>query len=134
MFNLALVGAAHYQGLFLYAVAAIIALAIVKEGWDILVSGMRVLLDASADGRTLEKIRALIMEAPKVASLKELVARNSGRYLFVQANLIFRVTDLNRAHLAKGKGLKVAQFLLTYKPDVISCKESLSGKPDLPLI
>ncbi len=135
------------------------------------------------------------------------MARNSGRYLFVQANLIFRITDLKRAHvasqrieaeirnqfphvdrvlihyeprrqeslryaaalqdpqgtlgehfgessyfaiveidlqemklakqeivanpykdLAKGKGLKVARFLLTYKPDVIFCKESLSGK------
>ena len=30
--------------------------------------------------------------------------------------------------LAKGKGLKVAKFLLTYKPDVILCKESLAGK------
>lgn len=187
--------------------AAIIALVIVKEGWEILVDVMRVLLDASVDARTLEKIRALIMEAPEVASIKELVARNSGRYLFVQTNLIFRITDLKRAHLAsgrieakirkelpqvdrvlihykpqaqkslryatslkdaqgtlgehfgespyfalveidlqemklarqeivanphkdlaKGKGLKVAQFLLTYKPDVILAKESLSGK------
>ena len=187
--------------------ASIIALVIVKEGWDVLVAGMRVLLDASVDGRTLEKIRALIMEAPEVASLKELVARNSGRYIFVQANLIFRITDLERAHLAserieakirkelphvdrvlihyepqartslryaaplqdargtigehfgespyfalveidlqemklakqeivanpfqdlaKGKGLKVAKFLLTYKPDIILCKESLCGK------
>jgi cation diffusion facilitator family transporter len=187
--------------------AAIIALVIVKEGWKILVAGMRVLLDASVDSKTLEKIRALIMEAPEVTSLKELVARNSGRYLFVEANLIFRVTDLKRAHLAsqrieakirrelpnvdrvliryepqvqtslryaaalqdargtlgehfgeslyfalveidlkemklnkqeivanpykdmaKGKGLKVAQFLLTYKPDIIFVKESLIGK------
>jgi len=30
--------------------------------------------------------------------------------------------------LAKGKGLKVAQFLLTYKPDVILSRESLAGK------
>jgi predicted Fe-Mo cluster-binding NifX family protein len=30
--------------------------------------------------------------------------------------------------VAKGKGLNVAQFLLTYKPDVILAKESLSGK------
>jgi cation diffusion facilitator family transporter len=187
--------------------AAIIALVIVKEGWEILVAGMRVLLDASVDARTLEKIRALIMAAPEVADIGELVARNSGRYLFVQAKLIFRVIDLNRAHLAsrrieagirkefphvdrvlihyepqartsqksaiplkdaqgtlgehfgespyfavveidlqemklikqeivanphkdlaKGKGLKVAKFLLTYKPDVILCRESLSGK------
>jgi cation diffusion facilitator family transporter len=187
--------------------AAIIALVIVKEGWKILVDGMRVLLDASVDAKTLEKIRALIMEAPEVASLEELVARNSGRYIFVQANIIFRITDLERAHLAserieakireelphvdrvlihyepqaraslryaaplqdasgtlgehfgespyfalveiglqemklnkqeivanphkdlaKGKGLKVAKFLLTYKPDVILSKESLAGK------
>ncbi|HUS74505.1 MAG TPA: cation diffusion facilitator family transporter [Methanothrix sp.] len=187
--------------------AAIIALIIVREGWEILVAGMRVLLDASVDAKTLEKIRALIMEAPEVASLKELMARNSGRYLFVEASLIFRVTDLKRAHLAsqrieakirrelpnvdrvliryepqvqtslryavalqdargtlgehfgeslyfamveidlqemklnkqeivanpykdmaKGKGLKVAKFLLTYKPDVIFVKESLIGK------
>jgi len=187
--------------------AAIIALVIVKEGWEILVDGMRVLLDASVDAKTLEKIRALIMQAPEVASIKELVARNSGRYLFVQANLILRITDLKRAHLAserieswirrelpqvdrmlihyepsmqsslryasplqdaqgtlgdhfgespyfalveidlremllakqeivanpykdlaKGKGLKVANFLLAYKPDVILSKESLAGK------
>ncbi len=168
---------------------------------------MRVLLDASVDAKTLEMIRALIMEAPEVASLNELVVRNSGRYLFVQASLIFRVTDLKRAHLAsqrieaeirrelpqvdrvlihyepqaqkslryavpledaggtlgghfgespyfalveidlqemklnkqeivanpfkdllKGKGLKIAKLLLSYKPDVILSKESLSGK------
>ncbi|MDQ1312541.1 MAG: hypothetical protein QG605_1080 [Euryarchaeota archaeon] len=187
--------------------AAIIALAIIKEGWEILVSGMRVLLDASVDAPTLERIRALILEAPEVVSIKELMARNSGRYLFVQANLTLRVADLKRAHLAseriesrirkeipqvdrvqihyepivgsrrryaapladmrgtlskhfgesayfalmemdfeemkllrqeivanphkdlsKGKGLKVAQFLLGFKPDVVFSRESLEGK------
>ena len=80
--------------------AAIIALVIVKEGWRILVDGMRVLLDASVDLKTLEKIRSLIMLAPEVAGIEELVARNSGRYLFVQASLLFRVSDLKRAHMA----------------------------------
>ena len=80
--------------------AAIIALVIVKEGWSILVDGMRVLLDASVDLKTLEKIRSLIMLAPEVAGIGELVARNSGRYLFVQASLQFRVLDLRRAHMA----------------------------------
>lgn len=187
--------------------AAIISLVIVKEGWHILVDGMRVLLDASVDAKTLEKIRSMIIQAPEVAGIEELVARNSGRYLFVQANLLFRVSDLKRAHLAgrrieaeikkelpqvdrvtihyqpiqrsilryaialrdswgglsdhfgespyfalvdidlqmkavsrqeivanpyrdlaKGKGLKVARLLLTYKPDMIICKESLAGK------
>ncbi len=187
--------------------AVIIALAIIKEGWGILVAGMRVLLDASVDVPTLERIRALILEAPEVVSIRELVARNSGRYLFVQADLTLRVADLKRAHLAseriesrirkeipqvdrvqihyepivesrrryaapladmrgtlsrhfgespyfalvemdfkemkllrqeivanphkdlsKGKGLKVAQFLLGFKPDVVFSRESLEGK------
>ena len=30
--------------------------------------------------------------------------------------------------LPKGKGLKVAKFLLSFKPDVILTKESLAGK------
>jgi cation diffusion facilitator family transporter len=80
--------------------AAIIALVITKEGWSILVDGMRVLLDASVDLKTLDKIRSLIMLAPEVAGIEELVARNSGRYLFVQASLQFRVSDLRRAHMA----------------------------------
>ena len=71
-----------------------------KEGWDILVSGMRVLLDASVDAKTLEKIRSLIIEAPEVSTLGEVVARNSGRYLFAEAGLTFRIADLNRAHQA----------------------------------
>ncbi|MGV8174245.1 MAG: cation diffusion facilitator family transporter [Methanothrix sp.] len=187
--------------------AAIIALVIFKEGWEILLSGMRVLLDASVDRKTLEEIHRLIMQAPEVESINEVVARNSGRYLFVQASLILRVTDLKRAHLAseriearireelpnvdrvlihyepkvksmlryavplanargslgehfgespyfalvemdlaemrlskqeiianpyqdlaKGKGIKVAQFLLDYKPDVVITRESLTGK------
>ncbi len=189
------------------AAAAIIALVILKEGWEILVSGMRVLLDASVDPKTLKRIRQLIIEAPEVESINEVVARNSGRYLFVQADLVLRVTDLKRAHmaseriearireelpnvdrvlihyepkvksrlryafpladgrgsvgehfgespyfalvemdlqemrlskqeiianpyrdLAKGKGIKVAQFLLSYKPDVVITRESLAGK------
>ncbi|OPY49826.1 MAG: ferrous iron efflux protein F [Methanosaeta sp. PtaU1.Bin112] len=187
--------------------AAVISFMIVKEGWSILVDGMRVLLDASVDAKTLEKIRTMILNAPEVARIQELVARNSGRYLFVQANLLFRVSDLKRAHqagkrieadikkelprvdrvlihyeplsrsslryaialsdywgklsehfgespyfalvdidlkmkslvrqeilanphkdLAKGKGLKIARLLLTHKPDVVVCKESLVGK------
>lgn len=48
----------------------------------------------------LKKIRQLIMGASEVVSIKELTARNSGSYLFVQASLIFRVADLKRLHLA----------------------------------
>jgi predicted Fe-Mo cluster-binding NifX family protein len=185
----------------------IIAVFVVREGWDILKNGMRVLLDASADAPTLEKIRAMIEAEPTVSSVKDVIARNSGRYLFVEAVVVLRVTDLKRAHqaserieknirdkvpyvvrvlihyepqsktriryaipladtkgeisrhfgeapyfaltdidvkqksmarqevlanpymdLAKGRGLKVAEFLLSHKPDVVASSESLTGK------
>jgi len=89
------------SGLALDRVATvIIALFIIRSGWDILVSGMRVLLDASVDPETLDKIRSLILEEPAVSSLKEVTARNSGQYLFVEASLALRIRDLKGAHLA----------------------------------
>jgi cation diffusion facilitator family transporter len=195
-------------GLPLDRVAAlIIAVFVVKEGWDILKNGMRVLLDASVDAPTLKKIREAIEAEPTVSSVKEVIARNSGRYLFVEAKVVLRVTDLKRAHqasermekdirekvphvvrvlihyepqsktqvryaipladtkgaisdhfgeaayfalvdidiqqkavarqevlanpyldLTKGRGLKVAGFLRSYKPDAVVTRESLSGK------
>lgn len=187
--------------------AAIIAVFIVKEGWEILKNGMRVLLDASVDAATLEKIREAIEAEPAVVSVKEVTARNSGRYLFVEVDVALRITDLKRAYQAserierairdrvphvdrvlihyqpqsettiryaapladakgmvsdhfgeapyfalvdidlsqravsrqellanpyvgqaKGRGLKVAGFLLSRKPDVVLTKENLSGK------
>jgi predicted Fe-Mo cluster-binding NifX family protein len=191
--------------------AAVIAIFIVKAGWEVLVSGMRVLLDASIDPRTLERIKSAIEADSTVDTLKEVTARNSGRYLFVEASVTLKVTDLERAHQAsqrieekvknavpnvdrvlihyepkdkirlryavaltssqkeisqhfldapyfalidvdltqkklerqeivanprkdltmdrgKGFGLKLAEFLISYKPDVIVTKEDLSGK------
>jgi len=80
--------------------AGIIALFIIKAGWEILLSGMRVLLDASIDPLTLDEIRKVILAEPAVSSLEEVTGRNSGRYLFVEAKVNFRVLDLERASLA----------------------------------
>ena len=202
----ALIGQRFGHPLDRYA-AVVIAVFILRAGWGILVSGMRVLLDASVDAGTLNKIRSLIGDESAVSTVKEVIARNSGRYLFVEATVTLRVKDLKRAHLAsqriegkirgeipnvdrvvihyeprskaelryaipltgaggvvgehfgespyfalidvdpkhrklqnqeiienpnkdldKGKGLRVAEFLLGYKPDVVLTKESLIGK------
>jgi cation diffusion facilitator family transporter len=203
---LALLGQRFGLPLDRYA-AIVITFFIIKAGWEILLGGMRVLLDASVNAETLEKIRSLIRDEPAVSTVTEVIARNSGRYLFLEASVTLRITDLKRAHLAsqrieekirneipnvdrviihyeplsksqlryavplaglggkvgqhfgespyfalididlkqrrlqgqevivnphkdlpKGKGLKVAKFLLSYKPDVVLTKESLAGK------
>jgi len=188
-------------------VAVVIALFILRAGWGIMVGGMRVLLDASIDFDALAKIRSLIELEPAVSNVLNLTARNSGRFLFVEATVSMRITDLRKASLIsqriennirnnvpnidrvllhiepqektvlryviplddsledisnhfgsspyfamidldikrhmvtrreiisnphkdseKGRGLKVAEFLLGYKPDFVITKESLSKK------
>ncbi len=187
--------------------AIIVAALIVRAGWDILVDGMRVLLDASIDTRTLESIRAAINNDPAVAEVIDVTGRNSGRYVFVEADITLRTSNLERAHqigkrierliaqavanvdhivihyepqhtkkiryavplanheglisdhfgeapyfalldidilkknverteiianphqhVTKGKGLTVANFLVTFKPDIVASRENLAGK------
>ena len=187
--------------------AVVVALLIVRAGWGLLASSMKVLLDASVDRGTLEQVSSVIKAEPAVSTVQSVLARNSGRYLFVEASVTLRVSDLGKAHLvserieskikqtvpnvdrvlihyephskdklryaialtnsrkqvsphfgespyfalvdidkkersvqeqellanphlgvSKGKGLKVAEFLLNYAPDVVVAKENLSGK------
>jgi len=199
---------AEYFGLPLDRIAAgIVALFIAYAGWDLLSSSMRVLLDASVDRETLDRIRAVVEEEPAVSAIRDVTGRNSGRYIFVEAAVTLRVSDLAKAHqisqriesriketqccvdrvlihyepedkrtlriavpltssrnevsphfgeapyflladldtekgsftnrevtynphheLKKGKGIKVARFLLDHKPDIIVAREKLSGK------
>ncbi len=78
--------------------AVIVALFIVAAGWEILVSGMRVLLDASIDPATLQAIRSIVLRDPAVVEVKSLMGRNSGRYVFVEADITLRTSNLEQAH------------------------------------
>ena len=78
--------------------AALILLFIAKTGGALLSDGMRVLLDASIDFPTLNKIRNLIREEPAVDEIKSLIGRNAGRYRFIQADIILNISDLEAAH------------------------------------
>ena len=78
--------------------AALILLFIAKAGWELLSDGMRVLLDASIDFPTLNKIRSLIRQEPAVDEIKSLIGRNAGRYRFIQADITLNVNNLEAAH------------------------------------
>ncbi len=187
--------------------AVLVAFFIIRAGWGILVDGMRVLLDASIDRESLDLIRATIEDDPAVVDVKKVMGRNSGRFVFVEAEITLRTASLERAHqiserieqeiarkvpnvdhtvlhyeprhaarlrygipladatgpisthfgeapyfaivdidivdgkversevvanphrqVAKGKGIAVAKYLVTFKPDVIATREDLAGK------
>ncbi len=97
------------------AAAVIIALFIFRAGWEILKSGMRVLLDASVDHDTLDAIRTVIMAEPVVTRILRVTGRNSGRYIFVEADVEVRLKDLERAHAVSQR---IEQSIATSVPNV----------------
>jgi cation diffusion facilitator family transporter len=94
---LALVGQMVGIPLDRYAALVIVVL-IARTGWQLLVDGMRVLLDASLDAETLNQVRAIIQADPAVTEIRSLAGRNAGRYRFLEADVALRVDDLEKAH------------------------------------
>jgi len=78
--------------------AGAVVIFILWSGWELLVDGMRVLLDASLGHETLEQVRAVLVADPSVAEVRSLVGRNSGRYRFIEMELVLRTHDLEKAH------------------------------------
>jgi cation diffusion facilitator family transporter len=80
--------------------AGVIVVAIGRTGWELLVDGMRVLLDASLEPDTLLEIRQIVTADPAVANVVDVTGRNAGRFRFVEADVALRVHDLEKAEAA----------------------------------
>jgi cation diffusion facilitator family transporter len=80
------------------AMAVIIAGFVGWTGWNLLVDGMRVLLDASLDPEILNRAREIINAEPTVHDAKRVVGRSAGRYRFVEAEVTLKVAELEKAH------------------------------------
>ncbi|MBN1135535.1 MAG: cation diffusion facilitator family transporter [Anaerolineae bacterium] len=124
---LALIG--HMVGFPLDRYAAlVIVLLIAKTGWELLVDGMRVLLDASLDAETLSQVRAIVQADPAVTEIRSLAGRNAGRYRFLEADVALRVDNLEKAHgvsrrveeAIRAQVPHVERVLIHYEPQVRS--------------
>ncbi|MCP2519555.1 cation diffusion facilitator family transporter [Candidatus Aminicenantes bacterium AC-708-M15] len=78
--------------------AGMVIIFIVKSGYEILIDSLKVLLDASLDYETLNKIRKIIVEERRVGQIKTLLGRNSGRYRFIEADLTLNIREVEKAH------------------------------------
>lgn len=104
--------------------AFIIVVIIAWSGGKILIDGIRVLLDASLDYKTLSLAEKLILAEPQVMEIQHLMGRNSGRYKFIEANIFLKTHDLNRAHFIadrietniKSQIKNVDRVLIHYEP------------------
>ena len=78
--------------------AAVVLIFIAWAGWELLVDGMRVLLDASIDFETLDQVKRILEGHPMVVKVPSLIGRNAGRFRFLQTSIILRTGDLEKAH------------------------------------
>ena len=87
-------------GFDLDRIAAIVVVILVfKAGAGIFADAFRVLLDASLDFKTLDRVKTIILKDPGVVSINGLWGRNSGQYKFIEADIIIRAGNLEKAHL-----------------------------------
>ncbi len=87
------------RGIHLDRIASVIVSAFIfKAGGVLFINAIKVLLDASLDFATLDKVKTIILEEPRVDELKSLTGRNSGRYKFIEADVTLKVRELERAH------------------------------------
>ena len=104
--------------------ACIVLIFIVKAGWELLSEGMRVLLDASIDSETLDEIKKIIKKHTLVTEVKNIIASNAGRFVFIQAEIKLRTSNLEKAHLAseeiensiRQKVPRVGRVTIHYEP------------------
>lgn len=97
---------------------------IAKTGIQILIDGTKVLLDASLDYDTLSRVEKIIANTPQVVGLKDLTGRNSGRFKFIEAEIVIKTHDLDKAYLIadqiereiKSEIRNIDQILIQYEP------------------
>ncbi|MEZ4599221.1 MAG: cation diffusion facilitator family transporter [Syntrophotaleaceae bacterium] len=94
---ISLLGSAFGLVLDRYA-ALIVVVFIAKAAIHIFLDAVRVLLDASLDYESMNRIRDIVKADPRVVKTNEIRARNAGRYKFVELDLVLRVRELKKGH------------------------------------
>ncbi len=76
----------------------VVVVFIFHSGFDILKEAIKVLLDASIDNETVQKIKDILEDEKMIVKTNLITGRNSGSYKFVQLDLILATNLLSEAH------------------------------------
>jgi len=106
------------------AAVFVVLIFIAHAGIMIFIDAMRVLLDASLDFETLDKVKSIILSERTVKEIRDLTGRNSGSYKFIEADVVLNVRELEKAHsiskkleeVIKGEILNVDHVVIQYEP------------------
>jgi cation diffusion facilitator family transporter len=77
---------------------AIVIYFIFHSGWEILVDAIKVLLDASVDYETIEKIKEIVQQEPLVNKINDIKGRNAGSYKFIYLDIDVNTDSIKEAH------------------------------------
>ena len=115
----------EWFGLNLDRVAALLVVFfIIKAGAGILIDALRVLLDASIDFETMDRVKTIIMTDPQIMSINALWGRNSGPFKFIEADIIIKAKNLEKADFVsrriekeiRRRVSKIDHILIHYQP------------------
>ncbi len=76
----------------------VVVVFIFHSGFDILKEAIKVLLDASIDNDTIQKIKNILEDEEMIVKTNIITGRNSGSYKFVQLDLLLSTNLLSEAH------------------------------------
>ncbi|MFC1857200.1 cation diffusion facilitator family transporter [Thermodesulfobacteriota bacterium] len=114
-----------FFGLAIDKIAALVVVFLVfKASIGIFTDALRVLLDASIDFATMDQVKSIILKDPRVAEVIELRGRNSGRFKFIEADILIKGKNLDKAYSVTRKieeeirkcVLHVDHILIHYRP------------------
>lgn len=78
--------------------ALVVVVFVFRAGFSIFLDAIRVLLDASLDFESMDKVKTAVLTHPQVTSIQSLRGRNSGRFKFIEVDIGLRVRELEKAH------------------------------------
>ncbi len=76
----------------------IVVFFIFHSGFEILKEAIKVLLDASVDNETIQKVQEILSQDKRVAKINYVTGRNSGSYKFLQTDVDLKTDSLSEAH------------------------------------
>ncbi len=71
---------------------------IFHSGFEILKEAIKVLLDASVDNETIQKVNNILKDDQRIENINYVIGRNSGSYKFLQIDLDLKTDSVSEAH------------------------------------
>jgi len=78
---------------------AVVIYFIFHAGFSILKESIKVLLDASLDYETIERVKEVVSRNPHIQKIHKITGRNAGSYKFVQLDIDLDTDSLKEAHV-----------------------------------